>query len=234
MNFILLICYDALAALILLLAINKSARLGFAQTIVGLLGQICSFFGALFLGKAGSRLIYQLFLGKRVLRFLEESLGDAVSANDIISSLSETADSLPTFLANFYGLSDDALQNSIGSTVRDAVQLLEEQVVEPAVTGFLHIVIFLIAFAVFSLLARHLAKAVGLMFKLPIIKTVDRFCGALLGILQGGINLYLLALLARLVLYFVNDPPGFFNERLIMDTLIWSRIYEFNPFTFLK
>lgn len=234
MEFLLLICYDAIAVVILLLAVSKSARVGFAQTITEVLGRIVAFFAALFVGKAGSQLIYTLFLDNRIMRFLEETIADSATASEVLESISQAAETLPAFMANFYGLTGSQLQSAVTDSVVGAVRALEEQVVEPAVTGFLHIVIFLITFAALCFLVHHLSKAVGLVFKLPVIKTVDRFCGGILGILQGGINLYLIALLVRFALYFISDPPAFLNEGLIMDTMIWSRVYEFNPFKFLK
>ena len=234
MEFLLLICYDAIAVVILLLAVSKSARVGFAQTITAVLGRIAAFFAALFVGKAGSQLIYTLFLDNRIMRFLEETIADSATASEVLESISQAAETLPDFMANFYGLTGSQLESSVTDSVVGAVRALEEQVVEPAVTGFLHIVIFLITFAVLCFLVHHFSKAVGLVFKLPVIKTVDRFFGGILGILQGGINLYLIALLVRFALYFISDPPAFLNEGLIMDTMIWSRVYEFNPFEFLK
>ncbi len=234
MEFLMLVLYDAIAVVILLISINSCAKTGFAQTITSILGRIASFFGALFIGKVSSQLIYTIFLEKRLMRFLQEVVGDNLSSSDIMESISEAANTLPTFMANFYGLTGSGLEDAIGDTVVGAVRALEQQIVEPAVTGFLHIVIFLICFAVLSFLAKRFSEAVGLVFKLPIIKTVDRFAGGLLGIVQGGINLYLIALVLRFVLYFISDPPILFNEGLIMDTLIWSRVYEFNPFEFLK
>lgn len=234
MEFLLLICYDAIAVVILLLAVSKSARVGFAQTITAVLGRIAAFFAALFVGKAGSQLIYKLFLDNRIMSFLEETIADSATASEVLESIGEAAETLPAFMANFYGLTGSQVESAVTDSVVGAVRALEEQVVEPAVTGFLHIVIFLVTFAVLCFLVHHFSKAVGLVFKLPVIKTVDRFFGGLLGIVQGGINLYLIALLVRFVLYFISDPPAFLNEGLIMDTMIWSRVYEFNPFEFLK
>ncbi len=233
-EFLILVCYDAIAVAILLVSINSCAKVGFAQTITSIVGRIASFFAALFIGKASSQLIYTIFLEKRLMRFLQETVGENLSAADIMESISEAADTLPTFMANFYGLTGSGLEDAIGDTVVGAVRALEQQIVEPAVTGFLHIVIFLVTFVVLSFLAKRFSEAVGFVFKLPIIKTVDRFAGGVLGIVQGGINLYLIALVLRFVLYFISDPPALFNESVIMDTLIWSRVYDFNPFEFLN
>lgn len=235
MELLLLVLYDAAAVLILLLAVNKSARIGFAETFTAFVGRIAAFFGALFIGKAGSQLIYNLFLKNRLRRFLQEAIADSTSMNEILESLREAADALPDFVANFYGISDSQqLQNAVGNSITNAVEALEQQLVEPAVTGFIHIVLFLLFFALFCFLVHHFAKAVGFVFKLPVIKTVDRFFGGVLGLLQGCINLYLIALAARFILYFIPNPPAFFNESLIMDTFLWSRIYQFNPFQFLN
>ena len=235
MELLILVLYDAIAVGILLMTVSKSSRIGFAQTITSFLGRIAAFFAALFVGKGGSRLIYKLFLDNRITKFLEESISDSASVGDIVESLEIAADTLPDFVANLYGISNKKfLEESIGDSIVDVVTVLEREIVEPAVTGFIHIVLFLITFAVLCFLVHHFSKAVGMVFKLPVIKTVDRFLGAILGILQGCINLYLVALLVRFILYFIGDPPALLNEHIIMDTFLWSRIYEFNPFDFLK
>ncbi len=235
MELLVYVLYDAIAVVILLMSISKTARVGFAQTITALVGRIAAFFGAMFIGKSGSRLIYDLFLGRRMEDFLEESIAGSTNIGDIVSSLQEAVDALPDFVANFYGLSSHIdLEGALDTSIADVVSVLEEQLVEPAVTGFIHIILFLISFTVLCFLANHFAKAVGLVFKLPIIKTVDRFFGGLLGILQGGINLYLIALVVRFILYFVSDPPALLSESVIDETIIWSRIFYYNPFDFLK
>ncbi len=235
MELLILVLYDAIAVGILLMTVSKSSRIGFAQTITSFLGRIAAFFAALFVGKGGSRLIYKLFLDNRITKFLEESISDSASVSDIVESLEIAADTLPDFVANLYGISNKRfLEESIGNSIVDVVSVLEREIVEPAVTGFIHIILFLITFAVLCFLVHHFSKAVGLVFKLPVIKSVDRFLGAVLGILQGCINLYLVALLLRFILYFIGDPPAFLNENIIMDTFLWSKIYEFNPFDFLK
>jgi len=235
MRLLVLICYDALALLILLLLVNRGAKRGFAETVTAVAGRIAAFFGALFLGKAGSQLIYDLFLGRKIRRFLREAIGSSSSAGEVLESISEAADALPDFIRNFYGLSDQgSLGEALESSLHDAVQALEEQLVEPAVTGFLHILIFLISFALLCLLVRYLSKAVGVLFQLPVIQTLDRFLGGVLGLAEGCIDLYLLALVLRLVLYFIPDPPLYFNEGMILDTVLWSRVYGFDPFAFLK
>jgi len=235
MELLVYVLYDAIALIILLMSISKTARIGFAQTITALVGRIAAFFGAMFIGKSVSKLIYELFLGRHVESFLEESIAGSTEISDIVSSLQDAVDTLPDFMANFYGLDSHIdLEGALDTSIADVVSLLEEQLVEPAVTGFIHIVLFLISFAVLCFLANRFAQAVGLVFKLPIIKTVDRFFGGLLGILQGGINLYLIALVVRFILYFISDPPALLSEAVIDETFLWSRIYYFNPFDFLK
>lgn len=235
MRLLVLICYDAVALLLLLLMVKRGSERGFAETVTAVVGRIAAFFGALFLGKAGSQLIYDIFLSRKIHRFLREAIGSSSSAEEVLESISQAADALPDFIRNFYGLSDrGSLGETLSGSLRDAVQALEEQLVEPAVTGFLHIVLFLVSFALLSLLVRYIAKAVGVLFELPVIQTLNRFLGAILGLVEGCIDLYLLALVLRLALYFIPDPPLYFNEGIIMDTLLWSRVYRFNPFAFLK
>ncbi len=235
MELLILVLYDAIAVGILLLSVNKASREGFARTATAFVGRIAAFFASLFIGKAGSQIIYKLFLGKRIRTFIRDAVADSATVQDIVESIESAADTLPDFVANLYGLGDvDSFVDALNGSVFDVAAALEKQLIQPALTGFIHIVLFLISFAVLSILVHNFAKAVGFVFKLPIIHSLDRFMGAILGVIQGGINLYLICLAVRFVLYFISDPPALLNEGLIMDTFLWSRIYQFNPFTFLN
>ena len=229
------VLYDAAAVIILIVALTKSANRGFASTVVNIVGHIAAFLGAMLIGKGASPLIYSLFIRGHVQNFLADNVSGAVSISQAMSEVYQAAESLPPVVANFFRVSDlEQLEASLGSTVTNILVTLEQEVIGPAITGFIHIILFLVAFTVLCFLARHIANAVGLVCRLPLVRTVDRFLGGALGVCQGGINLYLIALAARLVLYFIADPPEFFNESVIMDTFIWSRVYLFNPFGFLK
>ncbi len=229
------VIYDIAAVILLLMAYSRGAQEGFAKTITNILGHIAAFFGALFVGKIGSALIYSMFLQERTLQFLRQNLMGSVDLSELVDNLQRASASLPLVVRNLFQVSDlTHLEGKLSSSMGNAAVVLEQELIGPAITGFIHIILFLIAFSILSFFAHQASNVVGGVCHLPVIRTADRFLGGLLGLLQGGINLYLIALAARFVLYFISKPPVFFNERIIMDTYIWRWIYQFDPFKFLQ
>lgn len=229
------VLYDAAAVVLLLLAVSRGSAKGFARTTVDVLGHVAAFFAALIVGKSLSALIYSLFIGRPVNRFLEDALAQSIDNGDMLESLQAALDELPGFVAHFFsGANQTQLEHAVTGAVSNVVQSIEEAIVRPAITSFIYIILFFIIFAVLCFFVKRLASGVGLVFNAPILRPADRFLGGVLGLLQGGITLYLIALAAHFVLYFLQDPPRFFNERVIANTYIWSWIYNFNPFRFLQ
>lgn len=229
------IMYDLAAVVIVLLTVSYSSQKGFAATIVGVAGHIAAFFGASFLAKLGSQILYTTIIRGKVMEFLETRLFDAGEVGDLFSQLQEIVSELPKLAANIVssaGLDEAALSSAIGSTVSNAVKVLEQSVIRPAVTGFLSAALFVVLFFVFSILARSLTKAIRFVFRTPLLMPIDRFFGGVIGVAQAGIYLYLICVAFHLLFSFVGSMQ-YLNQNIILDTFIWSRVYTFDPFSFL-
>ncbi len=234
MNTLIPVLYDATAVVLLLLAVSRGSAKGFARTTVDVLGHVAAFFAALIIGKGLSAFIYNMFVGGPVNRFLEDTLAQAIDNGEFLPSLEAALEGLPPFVAHFFANTDSwQLESAFNGAVSDVVQSIEQTVVQPAITSFIYIILFVVLYAVFRFLVKRFASGVGLVFKAPLLRPADRFLGGVLGLVQGGITLYIISLAAHFMLYFLQDPPRFFNERVIASTYIWDWVYHFNPFQFL-
>ena len=70
MDKLVVLAYDLAAVLIILMTIAYSAQRGFATGVVRLIGQLAAFFGAAYLSRWGSEIIYNQFFKTEVTAFL--------------------------------------------------------------------------------------------------------------------------------------------------------------------
>ena len=227
------LAYDLVAVLIILLTVSRSAQRGFATGIFRLVGRLAAFFGSMFLAREGASIVYDSFLKTEVTSFLNRNLQGGQAA-DIISQLQAGLDQLPRLLGNALnmGLNTDDIAQALSQGTESLVNVLEQSVIGPAVQGLVSVLLFTVCYAVLGGLVRLLTSAIHFVFRSPILQPIDRFLGLLVGVLQAGLNLYLICVLFR-ILFYIFGAMRYCNQDILMSTLIWSRIYPFDPLSLL-
>lgn len=229
------IMYDLAAVILILLTVSYSSQKGFASTIVGLIGYVAAFFGANFVSKAGAQILYTTVFKQKVITFLQEQSLQSTELEELFSQLQKSIAELPKLINNIAGVvqfDEASISAAVGNSIQETVLGLEQTIIRPAITGFISMVLFVVLFFVFSLLVRSITKAVGYVSKMPLFSPVDRFLGGILGLVQSGIYLYLICVGFHFIFYFVGSMK-YLNQSIILDTVILSRIYTFDPFAFL-
>ena len=147
-----------------------------------------------------------------------------------MEQLQAAAAALPHISGNILGTSIDldAISAALANSTEQAVSVLEQNVIGPAIQGFVTAALFVLIFGVLGLLVRVLTSAVHFVFRSPILAPIDRFLGGAVGLVQASINLYLICMIFKLVFYLVGGMK-YFNQSIITDTLILSKFYNFDP-----
>lgn len=231
MDKLVVLAYDLAAVLIILMTIAYSAQRGFATGVVRLISQLAAFFGAAYLSRWGSEIIYNQFFKTEVTAFLNRNLQGG-QLSDIVAQLQAGVEQLPRISANILGMAvdTDAISQALSGGVSEVTAALEQMVIGPAVRGFLSVALFTIIFAALGIFVRLLTSAVHFVFRSPILSPIDRFLGGVMGFLQASLNLYLICVVLKLVFYFIGSMK-YCNQGIIMDTLILSKFYAFDPLT---
>ena len=206
MDKLVVLLYDLSAVLIILMTVAYSAQRGFATGIFRLLGRLAALFGSAFLAKNGAELIYDQFLKTEVTGFLNQNLQG--------------------------GQLTDIISQALNSGAAQLTAALEQSVIGPAVRGALSAVIFSLCYLLLSGLVRLMTSAIHFVFHSPILLPIDRFFGAVMGFLQSCLNLYLICILFKLVFYLLGGMK-YCNQQIILDTMILSRFYTFDPLALL-
>ena len=232
MDKLVVLLYDLSAVLIILMTVAYSAQRGFATGIFRLLGRLAALFGSAFLAKNGAELVYDQFLKTEVTGFLSQNLQGG-QLTDIIAQLQAGLQQLPKVYSVIgMAIDTDSISQALNSGAAQLTAALEQSVIGPAVRGALSAVIFSLCYLLLSGLVRLMTSAIHFVFHSPILLPIDRFFGAVMGFLQSCLNLYLICILFKLVFYLLGGMK-YCNQQIILDTMILSRFYTFDPLALL-
>lgn len=200
------ILFDIAIAAILLFFLFQGYQKGFVLTLCGFLAVFVAFIGATLISDALARPVAQA-----IVPVIESGIHDTLekSIQDSAPSLSAQA---PAVLPEELPLSDvlEALQGSpIFHSLAQAFQEAVDEGVETVATNaaqalaeyiaiqLARTVLFILAFAAVLAAWFLLSHALDLAFKLPVLSTLNHWTGAAVGLIKGGLILFIAAWLLK-------------------------------------
>ena len=245
---------DGILAVILLGFVLWGLRRGLLLSLAGLLVFVLSLAGAYFLADAltdpateAARPVVERFISSRVSAALQGAVSDAVTpevpsagGEDPPETASQPQDmGIPEDLSvleqaerilTALGLGDrvggDLLQK-IEDTVRETSVSVLSAVTQNLLRSVMHTVLFLLSFLVLSLLLRLVTRILNLAMKLPGLNLLNALGGAVVGLAQGMLLLFLL--------FWALDRFGVrFSAQTIGDTWILQFFVTNGPLGFLS
>lgn len=212
---------DALTVLIILATIWLSYRRGFLYTIIGLVGYVLSVLAAMALSAPLGSWIYTHLLQNILLTHAKNYI-----SGQTLSSFTETfGQSIQKFAP---GLNLTTLfQQGTGQVENATIQT----VIQPIGIAIGRSIAFIVLFFLF-IAAVHIFENLSLAVShVPILGTLNRIGGAVLGIVKALLVLFVLCtLLSALqpLLTFSNVP---LTTTVINQTTVFKYFYEMNPFS---
>ena len=183
--------FDIICTAAWIILVVRYARKGFLSSIVQLVGNLFSLLGAKELSAACAGWVFEHMLagGFRTQIAANIAAGGAVD-------LSGIAEKYAGFLpASFRASIVAACERSIGAVLADNAVVLADSIVEnvlqPLLTPVITLVLFFLFYALLRLLVSMLVTVLGLVNKLPVIGTVNRGLGWLVGGATALLDIYL-------------------------------------------
>jgi len=103
-------------------------------------------------------------------------------------------------------------------------------VAEPMAKAVSDIISFIIIFVVSLIVLKILTIVVGLIFKLPVLKSFDRILGVVFGVLSGLFLVFVFAMVAETLSGAIADAsPSSFTTDIMEESLILGFVAEYNP-----
>ena len=220
------IVFDLVMLALLLVVAFAYARRGFAAGLVQFVGNLASLIGALVLSHQASPLLFEKFFQNGFVTSIQNTLTAEGTVN-IQSTIEKYAGFLPESIKESLTASASGL---LDSGAPDLAAKLVDEVIAPLLTPIIAIVLFFVAFALCRLLVGLLVAVLTNVNRIPVMGSVNRFFGFLMGLLAGVVDLYLVLCAVWAVIVITGGSIGFLNDQALAGSITYSLFGRFNLF----
>lgn len=199
--------FDLIVAIVLIVSVVQGYRKGFVLTLCGFLAVFVAFIGASILSDALAGPVSRA-ITPAVESGIQDTIGSYYQYTPPLSEGSTQEDSffqdLPLEEA-LAALQDSALYRTLTQNFQQAVESGVETVAANAVQALAEyvaaqltrMVLFLLSFVIILAGWFVLSHALDLAFRLPVLSTLNQWSGAVIGLIKGGVLLFIACWLFR-------------------------------------
>ena len=171
-------------------------------------------------------------------RFLAGSfrtqIAESISAGGVVD-LTGIADKYAGFLPESFRASIvETCERSISAVLSDNAVVLADAIVQkvlaPLLTPVISVVLFFVAFALLRMLVSMLVTVLGLVNRLPVIGTVNRWLGWLTGCIASTMDIYLVLCVVWAIIVITGGNLTVLNDTVMSSSLYYKAFNLFNPF----
>ena len=181
-----------------------AAKKGFLRTVIQMIAYVAILLAAAFFSKAAAPVLYDRVVEPMLLSRAgqtdeapparKNAALIAAGPEDLLSSLEDALDGARDVLGD---AADGLLPGGDPAEESSLAEDLADVTLRPLMVNAIQMVTFAVVFAVLSLLANVMLSTLGLVRYLPVVGTLNALLGAVVGVLQGLLIVWMLALLLR-------------------------------------
>ena len=214
---LLLYLADAIIVVIFLLFIILGVKRGFVRSVLDLVGTLAAMLVSMWFSGIAAQWFFSTFLQESLTRQIAEALQSAPAADAAEAVLSVVPEILRGGLEAF-GITSDAINQAVAGTSGQAAAAVVA-VLSPMVVSVLRGLFALVLFIFLLVIFRILSGVVCRIFRLPVLRQLDKGLGILLGVAQAALITVLLCFCAQ-ALISVSSP-------WLVETIQASQVYQF-------
>ena len=208
---------DAVIVVIFLLFIILGVKRGFVRSVLDLVGTLAAMLVSMWFSGIAAQWVFSTFLQESLTRQIAEALQAAPAADVAEAVLSVVPEILRGGLEAF-GITSDAINQAVAGTSGQAAAAVVA-VLSPMVVSVLRGLFALVLFVFLLVIFRILSGVVCRIFRLPVLRQLDKGLGILLGVAQAALITVLLCFCAQ-ALISVSSP-------WLVETIQASQVYQF-------
>lgn len=219
--------YDFLCVAIVVISTIKGAKDGFAKTAIMTLGVVAAVVAAVVISSVCTAFIYSAVIEPAVVSGITGSIGEATSVESVTEALTKAIDGLPQISRLFFdfeGVAEGLIEAS-GLDAQKIAEAATENIVRPVVEPIISSLIFVVSVILLIAVVSVVANGSKVVNDVPVIGSVNSFFGGTAGIVSGGVNVLIGAIIIGFVISF-GIFPQYFSEEIIQNTYIFKYAYE--------
>ena len=215
---------------VLLISVVRAYIDGFFTSVIRLIGNLGSLFGAWYVASTYSQPIFDSLLRNSLITRSYSYLQQTARNIDIETALTSVIGKWPQeFVNTILQKTQDSLSVLLSPDMDSAVFLVD-QFIAPIVVACISVVIFIVLFIAIRVVCALLAKMFKTVNKVPILGFANRLAGGLSGFVIGGVNIILLSFLFSIIVIITGDSLSWLNSQVISQSQILALTGIINPF----
>lgn len=222
--------YDVIVLVVVIGLVLLNFWRGAARALAGIATSIIAYFGATALGSFLSEKLYFWLLKPAI----DKAVSDALS-NISNEAAGNVVNALPSWLTGLLDISGENLTNLFSeplSAANDSITKAVDAAVQPIAIAIISFFMTILLFLLFSFIIRKLLmKPLLKLFDFPVIRTVNKFLGIVVGLVDAFLVISMLAYLLHLIIPYVGQESGFLSESTIYNSFIFYHFYNGNIFS---
>lgn len=185
------IILDVILVTIFAAFVFTAAKKGFMRTLLELLAVIVALALSYQFSPVVAQATYDEIVEKSLVEAVETQIDETVNVSSVTTQAEVLLDSIPGFMASFAssaGVDLDEIKTQISSEKFSSANLaieLVDKIAKPIAVGALTAIFFLLLSVVLIFVLKWIAGLLAKLFKLPLIGTVNKVLGGVLGACKG-------------------------------------------------
>ena len=234
---------DILIVVIFLSLTIMGWKRGLFKTVMSFASYIIAFIAANMFGPRLSAYISESYLAQSIqdgiLKRFASILAKPVESMDINVLLKDKPSEFVQILKDF-GFSPEDVSSMVAKKGEEAGAAVNEYVAQnvaaPVVDALSGAIAFAAIFLGALIVLRLITFIVDKIVRLPVLNTINRVFGLILGIISGALLCYIFVVIVVIAMPYIQTSPlgtGTDSQKIIDGTLIFKQLYENNPFGFI-
>ena len=241
------IILDLMVIIVFAFIVYTSYRKGLIRSIIELAGYLASFVVSSILSAPLGKWIFSTFLqpliSGQIKNYITSEIASkattqangALDSSGIANFANNIPDAFKSMLGN-YNISTDSLQNAAGSAIasgsQTAANSLITNVVDPIAQIVSRGIAFVIIFALCMIAVKIVANMSSGVSKIPLIGSVNKVGGAVVGVLKSVLVLFIIATCIALIIPVISlQKNPIITGANVNNSTIFKAIYYNNPIT---
>ncbi len=222
---------------VIVACVIRGWKRGFVQSFFSLIGSCVAVLLSIFFAPSLSQWVFDGWIKDPLTQSIGQQLESAAvhTAESWEAQLASVFDALPDFVRNAlytYGISSPQQIGDMLSGQTDTAAAFSEAlvtgVIRPMVLVLLQSLCFLLLFLVLSMIIRMMVKSLQGVVHLPVLHRVNGVLGGVIGLLRGGIAVFILVTVLQIVVSATGEQSFVTSDTLRQTTLV-SWFIERNP-----
>lgn len=219
---------DLILAVIILIFAIIAYRKGFVASLLDFLGTIIAWIASINLSTFISGWIYQTFIKAPITDYIYLKLTESANtaSESLIASIPEFIKTAATaFNIDFNSI----IANNSGQEIEMAVSSITSGIIEPIITILIRIIVTILLYIVFAYIIKLLSKLFKNLNKIPIVGSLNKFLGIIVGLLKGALIATLVCIIFSTILGFAGGELLGITQETLRSSYIFSFLNKFNP-----